>query len=201
MRDTTLRLHAAYRALAGSDLPLSEDDDTSLHMVDLAEHSGRDDHARPLRWLRSIDLVEGFCDTTGSLPVNRREPPHSLDLTEARLADFLNYQRIRFARGELSTYEKQRLLALPGFSWAPLDEQWEKRLIEYDEFLTHHKRAPRYRSDDPAERSIADWATRQRCRMRAARMPADQVQGFAYVERRAARVGSRMGPRERRTGL
>jgi hypothetical protein len=77
----------------------------------------------------------------------------------------------------------------------------ERRLIEYDEFLTHHKRTPRYRGDDPAERSIADWAVRQRCRLRAARMPADQVQGFAYVERRAARVGSRMGPRERRTGL
>ncbi|PZT86047.1 MAG: hypothetical protein DI630_35510, partial [Gordonia sp. (in: high G+C Gram-positive bacteria)] len=102
---------------------------------------------------------------------------------EGELADWLTYQRRRYDRGELCLYERQRLEALPGFSWAPLLEGWERRLEECDTFLRMHRRAPRLRSADPSERGLAEWIKRQRARRQAGRLSESQLHALAYLER------------------
>lgn len=191
MRDSTRRLHIRVRAEAASAGAHGDDLRCSLRFVEMAE---RPQGGRPSlagEWLATVALVEQFADAHGRLPRNRRSRGSHDDITEARLADWLAYQRVRFGRGELSTYERDRLQCLPGLSWAPRAEEWESRLEEYDAFVTAERRKPRYRSANPVERRAAEWAARQRARMRAGRLPGDHLRAFTYVERRAERMGLR----------
>lgn len=187
MRDSTRRLHASIRAEASSAATPDDDLRHSLRFVEVAESRQGGRPSLASEWLATVALVEHFADTHGRLPRNRRND----DIGEARLADWIAYQRVRFGRGELSTYERDRLQCLPGFSWAPRAEQWESRLEEYDAFVTAERRKPRYRSGNPEERRAADWAARQRARLQAGRLPADHLRAFTYVERRAERMGLR----------
>lgn len=191
MRDSTRRLHASIRAEAASAATPDDGLRDSLRFVELAESRQGGRPSLASEWLATVALVEHFADAHGRLPRNRRSRGTEDDVGEARLADWIVYQRVRFGRGELSTYERDRLQCLPGFSWAPRAEQWESRLEEYDSFVTAERRKPRYRSGNTEERRAADWAARQRARLQAGRLPADHLRAFTYVERRAERMGLR----------
>lgn len=182
MRRTTKRLHAAIRAAAESTARISDDLARSLQFVEIAEQpEGK--YGRRLRtWLRFMQRTETFVAARRRLPTHD-DPRHRANTGEGELADWLTYQRRRHDRGELCLYERKRLEALPGFTWAPLLEGWERRLEECDAFLRMHRREPRLRSADPSERGLAEWIKRQRLRRQLGRLSESQLPALAYLER------------------
>lgn len=195
MRRSISELHAAIRAVADSTTRLSDDLARSLLFVELAGQPTGAGERRRRAWLLFMRRAEQFVASRRRLPAHGGPQRHA-SAAESELADWLTYQRRRHDRGELCLYERMRLEILPGFSWAPLLEAWERRLEEYDLFLRTHRRKPRFRSADPDERSLADWITRQRARRRAGRLSDDQLHALAYLERPV-----RMGPPEHRSDL
>lgn len=142
-----------------------------------------------------MERTEHFVGRRRRLP-SHDGPGRSAGTNEARLADWLTYQRRRHDRRELCLYERKRLESLPGFRWSPGLEDWDARLEEYDTFLRTFRRKPRIRSANPSERSLADWIARQHARDRAGRLSDDQTHALTYLENRA-----RMGPPEHRPRL
>lgn len=195
MRRTTRRLHAAIRAAADSTARISDDLARSLRFVATAEQPDGKDGKRMRTWLRFMQRTETFVAARRRLPTHDGPDRHASGV-EGELADWLTYQRRRHDRGELCLYERKRLEALPGFSWAPLLEGWERRLEECDAFLRMHPREPRLRSADPSERGLAEWIKRQRLRRQAGRLSESQLHALAYLERLIRRW-----PPEHRTSL
>lgn len=195
MRRSTRQLHAAIRAAAGNTPRLSDDLAQSLRFIELAERPDGPTEARRRRWLHDMGRTERFAHSRRRLPTHHGSSGPSA-AEEAQLADWLTYQRRRHERNELCLYERKRLEALPGFTWTPHLDHWERRLEEYEHFLRAQRRPPRLRSTDPNERSLADWITRQRTRRRSGRLTDSQRHALDYVETR-----SRMGLPEHRRAL
>lgn len=195
MRRTVSELHAAIRAVADSTTRLSDDLARSLRFVELAEQATGAGERRRRTWLQFMRRTEQFVASRRRLPTHGG-PQRRASAAESELADWLTYQRRRHDRSELCLYERMRLEMLPGFSWTPLLETWERRLEQYDLFLRTRRRKPRFRSADPIERSLVDWIARQRARRRAGRLSDDQLHALAYLERPV-----RMGPPEHRPHL
>jgi len=120
---------------------------------------------------RYLDLQE-FVEDIRRLPqstVNGQRPTER----EADLYRWLRRQRRREA--ELSETEWQVLDALHPRVWEPRQADWERRLVEFVDFIQETGAAPRVRSSEPVERSLAHWMARQRRLYRDRHLPADRA--------------------------
>ncbi|WAB84969.1 helicase associated domain-containing protein [Microcella daejeonensis] len=151
---------------------------------------GAERSVRIRAWLARIAEVEAWVRVHRALPVNRRSP-RSERLAEARLADWLTWQRSRLQYELLTTYERQRLEALDGFLWDPRSERWEAKLIAVDRFLTDHRRAPLTRSAVAAERALGHWLAHQRLLRRRGVLSEERATELSYLDRRITRVQAR----------
>lgn len=64
---------------------------------------------------------------------------------------------------------------MPGFSWAPLGEQWEQGREQLGVFLIQERRIPKYRSTSASERSLAAWVDKQRLSFRRGALASERV--------------------------
>lgn len=106
-------------------------------------------------WLDVIEAIEAL-----SFPTTNDDSTIALGPRAA--SNFLTHQRRR--RSHLCRYQTERLELIPGFSWAPLDAVFARRLAELQAHLNEHGKLPRLKSDDPAERSLARWVRHMRDR-------------------------------------
>lgn len=74
------------------------------------------------------------------------------------LADWASRQRFT----KLSDLQEQCLAAIPGWSWDPRRDQWERQRARVEAFMREHGRAPRAEGTLPAEPKIGLWL--KRCR-------------------------------------
>jgi hypothetical protein len=102
-------------------------------------------------------------------------PRGTVSADEQRLADWIRYQRRPATRSLHCDYQRRRLETLPGFSWTPLDDQWNERFADFAAFVATHHRPPRYRSDNAEERAIAAWVTKQGRFIKLGTLPEDRV--------------------------
>lgn len=120
---------------------------------------------------RYLDLTQ-FVGNEKRLPQNTLNGRRPSDW-EADLYGWLRRQRRREA--ELSEREWQLLDALHPRVWEPRQVDWERRLVEYVRFVQERGVAPRVRSSERTERSLAHWMARQRRLRRDRRLPADRA--------------------------
>lgn len=106
-------------------------------------------------WLDVIEAIEAQSSPTG-------DDDSIIALGPRAASNFLTHQRRR--RSNLCRYQTERLELLPGFSWAPLDAAFVRRLAELQAYMNEHGRRPRLKSDDTAERSLARWVRHMRDR-------------------------------------
>ena len=91
-----------------------------------------------------------------------------------RLGTWLNWQRFAYSSGTLDVQRTARLEALPGWSWDPILDQWEKGFDRLLQYVTKENSAlvPRkFKSQDGFR--LGAWVTNQRSRKRS--LGADRI--------------------------
>lgn len=108
------------------------------------------------RWVETCVQLEVYVAAHGALPTlaSTSEGDDS-----RRLVQWLRYQRRN--KDRLSTYQRERLECLPGFSWEPREDAWLDSLHDVELFVREHRRRPRRRSADPDEARLAIWFRNQ----------------------------------------
>jgi len=175
-------LLARYADLATRDRKLlSEDQRRSLrfYRAELAalDESGHDSRSdRVSVWIRNVTAVEEFVSANGHLPrVNRRRPDVEIDPETRRLEQWLNHETRPSTVAVRCSYQLDRLSVIPGFSAHRLDDRWREQYEAYARFLEIHRGPPVLRSDDSEERSLANWAAKQRQHRCNGSLPEDRV--------------------------
>lgn len=183
-------LFAHYTALDGAaaSSALTDQDRQSLRFYRIERelidnpHAFTGSHDRPTIWVRRLLALDTFVTWHDRMPrENNRHPRSAVPTQERMLADWVTYQRTPATRARHSDYQSQRLQCVAGFTWAPANDRWQTQYDAYREFLEQHHRAPRYRSQDPAERNLAGWAAKQRWRHRRGQLPVDRGQQLSRL--------------------
>ena len=122
------------------------------------------------RWNINANAVETFVAEHGRYPrSNSHQLRTALGLVEVRLHDWVRRQRRTCA--ELSTYQVARVEQIPGFSWEPLEEAWDRNAAAYTAFVEQHHRRPSIRAAaGTAEHRLGVWANNQRAAERRGRL-------------------------------
>lgn len=127
------------------------------------------------RWNITVNAVEAFVAEHGQYP--RRlphQPKPALGIPDVRLHDWVRRQRRTWA--ELSSYQVARLEQIPGFSWEPLEEAWDRNATAYTAFVEQHHRRPSTRAAaGTAEHRLGVWANNQRAAEHHGRLPYHRV--------------------------
>jgi hypothetical protein len=171
-----------YAALATRDRKLLSDDQRRslrFYWAELAALNESGDDSRSDRvsvWIRNVTAVDEFVSRNGYLPrVNRRRPVGETDPETRRLEQWLNHETRPATVAVRCSYQLDRLGVIPGFSARRLDDRWRYQYEAYARFLESHRGPPVLRSDDIEERSLANWAAKQRQHQRDASLPEDRV--------------------------
>jgi len=171
-----------YADLATRDRKLlSEDQRRSLrfYRAELAALNELDGDSRSDRvsvWISNVTAVAEFVSANGHLArVNRRRPDVEIDPETRRLEQWLNHETRPATVAVRCSYQLDRLGVIPGFSARRLDDRWREQYEAYARFLESHRGPPVLRSDDSDERSLANWAAKQRQLQRKASLPEDRV--------------------------
>lgn len=126
-------------------------------------------------WVRRVRELTEFTLVEDRFPrENNRAPAGVISSEESSLHEWVRLQRRSTTRDNHCDYQIQRLNLVPGFSWDPHDEAWQKSFELYQSFITVHGQAPRVRSQDTLERSLAHWAAKQRSQHRRNRLDDDR---------------------------
>jgi hypothetical protein len=184
---TLEQLQAHYSKLEAGTRRLTFDEQISLafYRAEVLRESvefDHDDKSRVTSWLRTVWRVEAFVAQAGRLPRrNSRISKEQVDPVEHALADWLRYQRRPRSQDLHCAYQRQRLELIAGFQWDPIEERWVAQLEALRTFRAENGRAPRYRSADQAEKSLAAWVGRQRKAMRAGTLDGYRAETFLRI--------------------
>ena len=146
----------------------------------LAEMADEDTMAGPriVKWVENVQVLHHYVRVNGW--PHRSVRPDGSDVTRQRLVNWVREQRRR--PGALCTYQRERLLAIPGYTWAPLDDAWDNKVDDYTRFVASRGWRPSRRSVDKRERSLATWAANQRTRNRQGRLPKHRVDDLIKID-------------------
>lgn len=178
-----VKLHAHYRRLAAAKASTLTADETRSLVYFRAEGAIAADpdlyaeaKDRVTVWVLNAQRVDTFLRENGVLPrrnSGRPLPPGASE--ERRITWWLEDQRRPSAQYRQCSYQRERLGAFPGIDIRPQDQRWDDRLENYEGFIRIEGRAPLVRSEDPDERSLARWATKQRQLYRRKALPEERV--------------------------
>ncbi|TDW30350.1 helicase associated domain-containing protein [Cryobacterium psychrophilum] len=128
------------------------------------------------QWTRNLLALESFVRAEGRMPrENRRLPEGAISTNEKQRANSVRTQRRAFAAGRLCTYQVRRLLCIPGFSFHPLEDDWQAKCAAYARFTATHGYSPKLRSSNASERTLDRWAVKTRMAYWAGRLSPDRV--------------------------
>jgi hypothetical protein len=176
-------LHAEYAQLAQRNpATLNRDQRRSLsyYRAELAHDAAsavtEGGFERAAVWILNMFDLERFIDAEGRWPrENNRVPKSGISAAERRLASWVRRQRQAAAAGRLCSYQVARLRCVPGYAAQPIEDRWDAQFRAYQRFIADQRRAPRLRSSDRLERSLAGWAAKQRLQRRAGRLPVQRA--------------------------
>jgi hypothetical protein len=184
------QLHADFAALAQRPpAALTRDHRRSLLFyrseLALLAHSAPPPQTptRVIQWLQNLAELEAFIARETRWPrENRRLHRAAITAEERHLAIWVRTQRTAIDGGLRYDYQLRRLTCIPGFLLHPLDDHWSQHVIDHQHFTDTHRRAPLLRSDDPAERSLAAFAAKQRFAYRHGLLPRDRIAPLVRLE-------------------
>ena len=135
------------------------------------------------RWNINVNAVEAFVAEHGQYPRrNPHQPRTALGLAEVRLHDWVRRQRRTCT--EMVAYQAARLEQIPGFSWEPLEEAWDRNAAAYTAFVERHHRRPSIRAAvGTVEHRLGVWANNQRAAERHGRLPYHRVRELGDLPR------------------
>ena len=127
------------------------------------------------RWNINANTVDVFVTEHGQYPHrSSHQPRTALGFSEVRLHDWVRRQRRTCT--EMSAYQVARLEQIPGFSWEPLEEAWDRNATAYTAFVEQHHRRPSIRAaGGTVEHRLGVWANNQRAAERHGRLPYHRV--------------------------
>lgn len=137
---------------------------------------------RVARWFLRLGELEAFVQSEGRWPRQYNRTSIAPSTNETVLATWVRTQRLAADRGRRCDYQTRRLACIPGFHRHPLDDAWIRNVIEYRQFTEAHSRAPRLRSDDPAEKRAAAFAAKQRLAYRRGQLSRDRIATLEQLE-------------------
>lgn len=121
-------------------------------------------------WERGFAALRANVAATGTAGVHRDEVRDGYPV-----GAWVGEQRTRHTRGVLDAERRERLEALPGWSWAPHADSWERYFQALEEFVARegHARVPTGHQE--AGLPLAVWVIRHRQDHKAGRVPPDRV--------------------------
>ena len=127
-------------------------------------------------WLAWYGLLLGLVEREGHAKV-----PTTLVVDGIALGNWVVSQRLAFKDGRLDPERAARLEALPGWSWAPFDDQWEESFAALARFVTRegHARVLRGRAD--TEAALGNWVGIQRAIFAKGRLDPDRAARLAAL--------------------
>ncbi len=154
-------------------------------------------------WENGFSHLEGFVVREGDARVPARYVQDGY-----QLGRWVNGQRMTYRKGQLSGERIERLQALPGWAWDPMDTAWDEGFAHLERFVVREgdARVPaRYVQDSY---QLGRWATVQRTTYRRGQLSGERIErlqalsgwawdpmdtawdeGFAHLERFATREG------------
>lgn len=182
---TLNELITRYLALADKP-PRSRTDDERASLDYLAEELAQiADPRRPARgrvgrWVADVRAVEAFAAAQGHLPRARNgrtpTPP-----SERHLEAFLRVSRRPATRELMCGWQEERLALIPGYDPSPRDDAWDRRLVEYVQFVERFGRQPVKRTESREERRLAIWAVTQRATHRRGEMAPHRARALERI--------------------
>jgi hypothetical protein len=177
-----LALHAEYRSLANAQVRWPSDDlvqSLRYYEADVAfatEGIDLSPKGRVAVWVRNVYALEDFIETTGHFPQdNRRRPVTNFTPEHLRLISWVGTQRRATLSGLRCTYQLRRLDVVPGYAASSVDGRWNVMFERYRAWIETAP-APRYRSPDAEERSLANWGAKQRVAYRRGTLDSSRVE-------------------------
>jgi len=131
--------------------------------------------SRTHQWDVKANAVDAFVAAHDRLP---HAAPRA-SASERRLAYLLHYQRRSATRDNHTDRQRQRLSRIEGFRWNPREAHWHAMLGDLRCFYLQNRRAPRYRSSEQDERSLANWEAKQLHLLRRGRLGASRIRAFS----------------------
>lgn len=124
------------------------------------------------KWQENYVKLREFMKTKGKTSFNRL----SQDQEEVALCSWVLTQRKFYKNGTLENSRIQALERLPGWSWKPFEDLWQKNYDKLEKFVltTGHAR-PSQRSPAQAEREISLWVINQRRKYRARKLSSMRI--------------------------
>jgi superfamily II DNA or RNA helicase len=131
--------------------------------------------ANDARWEDLFRRLQLYVEATGSAVVTGAYPDPKDGYTLSR---WVNKQRQKFSRGDLSAEQVSRLEALPGWSWAVHAGQWEEGFRHLEKYLASHRDAQVSTSyEDPDDGyKLGVWVGSQRRRWTKGTLQPDRVE-------------------------
>ena len=92
-----------------------------------------------------------------------------------RLGGWVATQRSLFRREKLDAFRTSRLVALPGWTWAPHDSSWEQSFGQFERFVARegHGRVPQGHVESGLK--LGTWVSGQRGAFRAGKLEAERL--------------------------
>ena len=164
---------------------LTPDQQRSLcfYESEIGESTGKHKAVRLSGWIASVQLLDAFVARENRWPrENNKLPREAISDEERSLVEWVRYQRRDATRERHCEYQRERLEAIPGFSWDRDTDFWNQMFHDFARFVGVNRRVPRQRSEDPAERQLATWATRQRKLLRKGLMDPERAKALAQLD-------------------
>lgn len=159
-----IRLHATWLVHSAEDPESFDADSLSFLHAALYPAVRAVSANRITSWLDVVEAIEARA-------AGPSEDGTTITLGPRAASNFLTHQRRR--RLHLCQYQVARLELLPQFSWAPVDDVFDRRIAQLRAHLTEYGSAPRLKSEDPSERSLARWLRHARDRDTQGHLSAD----------------------------
>ncbi|MGW0327774.1 Helicase associated domain protein [Nocardia sp. NPDC003183] len=93
-----------------------------------------------------------------------------------RLGSWVGTQRSRYAKGALAEARVQRLQAIPGWSWDPDSDQWEKYFAMLSAYVEEHENARIPRNFTVDGHLLGSWVSNQRQSLKNGKLAADRAE-------------------------
>jgi len=122
-------------------------------------------------WEKKFSQLQAHSESTKSVHVRQSNDPN-----KESLRHWVINQRILKHRNRLAPSRVTRLESLPGWSWTPLDKQWQDAFQLLLQFVARHG------TSDVKQNHIEDgfklgiWLNKQRGRYRRGNLPQDRIQ-------------------------
>lgn len=132
--------------------------------------SARGTHAFDRRWEAALSALTEFTAREGHTLVPRNASGFSIDL-----GTWVAVQRVRHRRGQLTLERTARLEAVPGWTWDPLQDQWDAGLLAWTQFARREGRTRIPTDHVEAGINISQWASLQRRLYRARKLHQERI--------------------------